>query len=108
MKLGAAMLTAFAIILSYGQANAEGEGDIFLDGNKLLKECEITHPSFVCAGYVMAISDEIAGRKACVPTKATLGQIMDVVAVFLTNNPQMRHLPAPGLVSAAIAQAFPC
>jgi len=44
----------------------------------------------------------------CVPVNAERAQLVDIVIKFLTENPQMRHESARGLIFQALQRAFPC
>jgi hypothetical protein len=67
----------------------------------------------MCLGYIMGIVDaldgnQIGGQKACFSASMTGGQIRDVVVKFLQSHPEIRHYQASGVVTEALAQAFPC
>ena len=59
-----------------------------------------------CLGYVVGAIDGMNGL--CVPSGVTKGQLADVVAFHLRDNPAERHLPAALLVRKAINEKFPC
>jgi Rap1a immunity proteins len=87
----------------------------FVDGNKLHQDCTgmLNVLDSSCAAYVSAVADMLAtgavGRhRACLPNGAKLGQAVDVVKLWLTENPQSRHLPGPEVVATALERAFPC
>lgn len=65
------------------------------------------------AGYVAGVADvgsvgSVFGWRFCLPQRATKEQIADVVQHWLEQHPEKRHLGAVGLVSEALAGAFPC
>jgi Rap1a immunity proteins len=88
----------------------------FIDGNDLLKYCKGKAPyDAVCLGYIEATADlvelgplPIIGWRACFPDKVSVGQLEDVVVLFLEKHPEIRHAAAGGLVGEALAKAFPC
>ena len=44
----------------------------------------------------------------CVSDKATVGQLSEIVCLYIARNPSERHLPAQTLVTRALHAAFPC
>lgn len=92
----------------------------FWTGNELFRACEPPkHPA--CWAYVTGVTDAFSmveslmmktGRLEkvlwCRPKGVTAEQVRDVVVQYLERNPQERHFSAPGLVLAALYQAFPC
>jgi hypothetical protein len=88
-----------------------------MSGNQLLERCRAEQGSFargICYGYINGIADVLSsgivvnGWSACFPAQVTSGQVVDVVTRYLTANPQVRHMSAPGIAAAALEQAFPC
>lgn len=104
-----------AVGITIGGRNAEA---VFMDGNDLLEMCQSSNYTrkFMCMGYIEAIYDvikdgnKINGFPVCIPktTNITVGQIVDIAKMFLSNHPEIRHDDAPGLVSGALFDAFPC
>jgi hypothetical protein len=90
----------------------------YLDGNKLLNECNEKFASvgnMFCLGYIAGILDAsmgagkgVTGIEFCSPANVTVRQATDVVKKSLNDNPQLRHLNAATLVAAALSEAFPC
>lgn len=105
-----------------------------MTGNELLTICEqkdqLAQQGF-CTGYILSALEGIKwgisvpmlqmGKKTeevdstgnillgyCMPAEATLGQQIDVVVQFLTENPSTRHRSARSLVQDAFMAAFPC
>jgi hypothetical protein len=89
----------------------------FADGNALLASCTGDESAQrFCAGYVAGVEEVLIGGNAvngfrgCFP--ADVGPIsrhvIDVVIAYLRNHPQLQHLPAAGLVAAAVTYAYPC
>jgi hypothetical protein len=82
-----------------------------MNGNQLHNDCQSALG--ICLGYTMAIADVLQrgpylGRKACIPTVVTNGQVRDVVKRALEANPGSRHYDASSLVAAVLSNAFPC
>ena len=86
----------------------------FEDGNKLLSKCEgdpVLREN--CYGYIIGISDTMAGNaingfRACFPIGVSKVQIFAVTTTYLKDHPENRGYGAAGLVAAALADAFPC
>jgi hypothetical protein len=65
------------------------------------------------AGYIAGVADvgsmgKVFGWSFCLPRRTTKDQITDVVKQWLDQHPEKRHVGAVGLVSEALAGAFPC
>jgi hypothetical protein len=65
------------------------------------------------AGYIIGVADagsrtSIDGWSFCVPEKAPVDQVVDVVKVWLEIYAQNRHYSARSLVPRALEEAFPC
>lgn len=58
-------------------------------------------------GYVVGVHDAIE-LMLCVPNGVTAGQLTEIVARSIVNNPNSRHLDGSVLVVKAINEAFPC
>lgn len=125
MKQSIIILTA----LFAGAANAQN-----MTGNELLSTCEQTESDAkfgYCLGYVsgvvegmkwgLAVPLLMAGESTsevekttgdllgfCVPQEATLGQMRDVIVLYLRNNPAERHGSARIHAQLALAEAYPC
>lgn len=114
-----------AIAVSPGLSEALVEVPAFEDGNTLLANCTGRNPSdsdpesrnlsrAYCGGYITAISDALEsgeslnGWVVCFPPNSNKWQIIDVVIVWLRNQPAQRHLAAADLVARALHDAFPC
>jgi hypothetical protein len=97
----------------------------YVSGNDLLLKMDAPGigPAFTM-GYVTAVADAM-GRsqmpglpppkadspfETCfvVPRGVIVGQLVDVVRVYLEKNPNRRHFPAAGLVGQALQEAYPC
>ncbi|NOV20286.1 hypothetical protein E5S70_30235 [Ensifer adhaerens] len=87
----------------------------FISGNKLYELCasENAFNGGICAGFVMAVADEIERRRAvelklpqCFREGVTASQVKDVVTNYLRDNPQMRNSGGGVLADWAIVTAF--
>lgn len=105
-----------------------------ISGNDLLSICETTNDTAklgYCIGYIsgaiegmkwgisvpllMSGADASEAEKTgntllgfCVPAEASLGQMRDVILLYLHNNPAERHTSARIQVQLALAGAYPC
>ena len=82
----------------------------FITGNSLANDCEKNDSMFqdgFCYGYVLGIFDKMSRDAMCAPDGVTIKQAVSIVKKFLKENPEDLHLPANGLVSVALALAFP-
>ena len=60
-------------------------------------------------GYIAGVHDAHSGVTICIPPNmVTLGQMSDMVKVFLEKAPSERHLPADIFVQAALENRWPC
>jgi hypothetical protein len=50
----------------------------------------------------------IGGFRWCPPERVTAGQSADIVTKFVRENPAVRDAAAPGLVTEAMYEAWPC
>jgi hypothetical protein len=112
------------VLLAISSALAEE----YLDGNQLLQLCEDNaEPRGACIGYVVGIADLLmlftykgvtladadgngmtAGFNWCRPAGVTNEQLADVVASYLRDHPEKRHLSALSQVVPALRDTFPC
>ena len=90
-------------------------------GNTLFEECQnlvSDRPdksfflSGTCGGYIVGVQDALEGSgRFCVPQGpggVNNKQMVDLVMIYLRDHPEIRHLPAAGLVTAALKRKFPC
>ncbi len=104
----------FATLLS---ANGAWAGPTYRDGSDLLKHCtsELTFERGVCGGYLTGTTDTLdtldAGKgsmgEACVPSSATISQLMKVVVKHMAEHPEKLDFTATRLVLTAFYEAFP-
>ena len=87
----------------------------FYSGNDLKRKVNSTDPfeSGFSYGYISAVSDSlyksrIAGFQMCLPKEVELGQLIDVVKIFLDTHPNLLHFTASSLVAKALQDAYPC
>ena len=106
-------IAALAMLLGSPASYAD-----FITGNKLVRYCEgweedtATFQKGVCGGYVVGVFDANPGNRLCSPTNVTvdveIGQVVSIVRKYLKENPERLHNTAAVLVTAALAEAFPC
>jgi len=84
------------------------------DGNELLRKCvpATWNEFFYCEGYLAGVAETpwptVPPQRVCSPAGVTLDQITNIVVRYLQAHPETRHGPAPALIIAALAEAFPC
>jgi hypothetical protein len=113
-----------AVVMSNSAFAAEAKkADRLVSGNTLYGHCS-SQPSTAayttsvayCVGYVTAVSDTFNTMRAaenksqviCLPASSNAGQMADIVAKYLGDNPSTRHFGATTLVLDALVRAFPC
>lgn len=69
--------------------------------------------SGLCYGFLRGILARenlirLPERLICPPAQTTNSQIMDIVQLYLRNNPANRHVSAEALILIALHDAFPC
>lgn len=98
------------IALFFSTSLVTTHAQAFINGNKLLSECEseIMADMNFCLGYVSGAADANDFDDTCIPEGVTLGQIRDIVKRHLVKQPQYRHMSGSFNVSIALAVAFPC
>jgi hypothetical protein len=82
----------------------------FYNGNRLFEQCEapMGHPYFSnCMSYIAGVFDALE-ESFCLSGDIELGQLRDVVRLWLQAHPEKRHLPASDLVVKALNEKFPC
>ena len=99
----------YLIALLFVPAMAQAE---FLDGNMLLSRMQSHKDSdqFIAMGYVQGVFDTTQRASHCAPsgTGITVGQIFDMVKLFLESNPALRHLSADSLAAETFKRVWPC
>ena len=111
------------ILISMGSSSQAG----LITGNTLLAECQ--SEGRFCQGYISGSVDEhlrVANinwyisfqtnaqatlqehLSYCIADGVTIGQMKDIVTLYLERNPADRHQDASWLVVGALAEAFPC
>jgi hypothetical protein len=79
----------------------------FVTGDDLSSKCSINSP--MCMGYIAGVSDIMSTNgDICLPKNATVQQIVDIVAKYLSDHPERRHFSASSESGIALMQAFPC
>jgi hypothetical protein len=105
-----------------------------ITGNDLLAACETAADAQqgFCSGYIVGsvegmfwgtafpmfllgeenvdkVNETVANLLLiCEPAGVTKGQYVDITIAYLTDNPELRHGPARGLIRNALSAAFPC
>lgn len=79
----------------------------FFDGNEMI---ELGEENPVALGmYVAGAADFAMGmHMVCVPNRAQVGQLRDVVIKYLDEHPEHRHYSADSIVVTALREGFPC
>ena len=96
------LATCLTALLS--TANAQ-----FINGNQLHADFNGSAADKAFAlGYVSGVVDSFDEELFCIPVKAELGQLRDIVRQFVANNPKQRHRHAGALVVFSLATEFPC
>lgn len=81
----------------------------FYTGNDLLRMMRGNNAEQAAAfGYVVGVSDALHKITLCVPNGVTVGQVNDVVLLWLDRNPQSRHFSADSMVVAALSPIWGC
>ncbi|GAA0766027.1 Rap1a/Tai family immunity protein [Brevundimonas olei] len=122
----AALLAAFcfgAVIATPRFAEAH-----FVSGNRLYEWCTADRADELywvkegqCTAFILGTIDAMEAHEsvrlamgeqplgaACLPARATAGQLRDVVVQHIRNDPKDRHENAAGSVLLALILAYPC
>jgi len=104
-------LAALAMLLGSPTNYAAGA----ITGNELAGYCEkgagkdaSAAQKALCGGYVAGVFDTASGAFICSPKGVTVGQLVSIVTKYFRENPEWLHDNAAVLVTAALAEAFPC
>ncbi|MDA7755619.1 Rap1a/Tai family immunity protein [Pseudomonadales bacterium] len=100
-------IAALAMLLGSPASYAAGA----VTGNELAGYCEkgaATSQKALCGGYVAGVFDTASGSFICSPKGVTVGQLVSIVTKYFRENPEWLHDNASVLVTAALAEAFPC
>ena len=112
--LAPAMVWFFMLVICSTEASA---AFLVSSGNGLLAACQDEDPfnRGVCYGYILGIDEATAWIAesgsiihACPPQDVSMKQLRDVVVRWLEVYPERRPYSAASLVTAALAEAFPC
>ena len=123
MKRAVLLLLTLVVVAAHPAHAAEGESASFFNGKDLharLSDWK-RNPSndvisaSVAYGFVVGVADAIHGYKEprtgfCYrrPEKVTTNELVNIVHVYLEQNPKHRQLSAWSLTAAALAKAYPC
>ena len=59
-------------------------------------------------GFVIGTFNAFQGTAICTEGRITVGQIQDVVSLYIDNHPELRTKSATELTYTALTSAFPC
>ncbi|MDH6502943.1 Rap1a/Tai family immunity protein [Polynucleobacter sphagniphilus] len=80
-------------------------------GNDFLEQHQAANKVFI-NGYMAGIWDSLEPSNPalikCVGTEVKMSQLADTVAIYLKNNPQMRHYSVASIAPIAISTQFRC
>lgn len=98
---------ASALILSLLAVTAHAE---FIDGNNWMQKYDSASvvDKSIALGYALGVFDAGASVVHCAPTGLRAGQINDMFAAYLRENPTTRHLSADVLLLDALKKRWPC
>ena len=100
-----------AALLAITVGTARGTDFSFISGNRLWDLCQpIGSASEDCRTYVAGVANSgtLQNWSVCIRNNVTLGQLADVVWIYLYRHPEQRDSGAPKLIARALHQAFPC
>ena len=104
-------------IVAVGGAEAAGRSLVFINGNKLFEMCQTadvsaqtsqTFKDGTCAGYILGVADALGGSSFCFAVEMEVGQLVDVVKLYLRDHPERRHYTAASLIVDAFTEKFSC
>jgi hypothetical protein len=90
--------------------------EVFYGGNELYKWCSKELAAFessFCGGFITGVTDSmlygsVYGFRSCHSKDVSISQTVDVVKVWLANNPVYRHLAAALAAARAMSETWPC
>jgi hypothetical protein len=110
-KTAIVILVLFSALALAHAAHADFKG-----GEELYELC--TRPDDVrahsfCVGYVAAIGDVlgdgvVSGWRACLPSKATQGEVARIAIQWMKAHPENRGFGASDVAAQALAHSYPC
>jgi hypothetical protein len=114
MRVIVGSILAMALIICFSQ-NALALL-AFQSGNDLYAKCtnKDDFSQGTCDGYITGIADELIafdaaqGREQCIPTNASVRQVVDVVMNALREHPESRDHVAADVVTGAFASEWKC
>lgn len=82
----------------------------YMSGNELLSEMRSpeTFNKLLAIGYIAGVSDTSQHITHCAPANVTLGQLRDMVEMYLIANAAERNKPADILIVRMLAAQWPC
>jgi len=96
----------FLLIALLVSANAHAE---FKDGNKMLAQMNGDFGArMLIMGYVTGVVDALSSVTICAPINLTAGQSVDMVKLYLENNPAIRHFSGDTIINKVMSTMWPC
>jgi hypothetical protein len=89
---------------SYVNGNALFE---YCEGGDNLRSTDSPIQWGQCWGYILGVADLADGKAFCLPDAVTAGQLIDIVKIWLRDNPHKRHYSADSLVAFALKEKVP-
>lgn len=87
-------------------------------GNYWLAQCQNSDPnrSVACIDYIKGLRDGVQAQRIltktnpvfCIPEAVTPGQLKDLFAKYLKDNPKNRHMPGDAILVYTLKQSYPC
>lgn len=109
------LLSVFFLIFLFPATALAQQAEFKDSGYELFSACTSHYDTDYgyCAGYVTAVADVLLqqplyGFGACNHAPVKSQQLVDLVTLFLEDNPELQSRPAKLVVAMALARAFPC
>ena len=96
------------VVLAAGALCAGAHAE-FKDGNRVLSQMNGDFGDrMLIMGYVTGVIDALSGVTICAPANLTAGQSVDMVKMYLEQNPAIRHLAGDAIVNKVMSTMWPC
>lgn len=94
------------LVVGAACAGAQAE---FKDGNKMLSQMNGDFGDrMLIMGYVTGVIDALSSVTICAPANLTAGQSVDMVKMYLENNPAIRHFSGDAIINKVMSAMWPC
>jgi len=95
------------LILALLGTNAYAE---FMDGNRLYERMTSGKNTdyAMTLGYIIGVADTMQEVAHCAPSNATAGQLVDMVKLYLEQQPSVRNKTADVIVIHVLKTTWPC